>query len=134
MKEEGVFMKSFIFALFLLLSVSLFVTVNAAKTVASIDKMLAIANGLPKTEEAFGNADGTKEQVHALLALWDKDFPVIVCTAGYENTNRCDAAIGALAVHFQNKDGADFSVSLSEFCDGLSRLRTLEGICWAGIL
>ena len=126
-------MKSFIFALLLLLSVSLFVTVNAAKTVSRIDQMLAIADDLPKNEADFISANGTAEKVNALISLWDKEVPSIVCTAGYENTNRCDEAIGALAVHFRNKNGADFSVALSEFCDGLSRLRILEGIHWQGI-
>jgi hypothetical protein len=126
-------MKSFIFALLLLLSVSLFVTVNAVKTVSRIDQMLAIADDLPKNEADFISANGTADKVNALISLWDKEFPSIVCTAGYENTNRCDEAIGALAVHFQNRNGADFSVALSEFCDGLSRLRILEGIHWQGI-
>ena len=126
-------MKSFIFALLLLLSVSLFVTVNAVKTVSRIDQMLAIAKDLPKNEADFISANGTADKVNALISLWDKEFPSIVCTAGYENTNRCDEAIGALAVHFQNRNGADFSVALSEFCDGLSRLRILEGIHWQGI-
>lgn len=126
-------MKSFIFALLLLLSVSLFVTVNAVKTVSRIDQMLAIAKDLPKNEADFISANGTADKVNALISLWDKEFPSIVCTAGYENTNRCDEAIGALAVHFQNRNGADFSVALSEFCDSLSRLRILEGIHWQGI-
>lgn len=126
-------MKSFIFALLLLLSVSLFVTVNAVKTVSRIDQMLAIAKDLPKNEADFISANGTADKVNALIFLWDKEFPSIVCTAGYENTNRCDEAIGALAVHFQNRNGADFSVALSEFCDSLSRLRILEGIHWQGI-
>jgi hypothetical protein len=126
-------MKSFIFALLLLLSVSLFVTVNAVKTVSRIDQMLAIADDLPKNEADFISANGTADKVNALISLWDKEFPSIVCTAGYENTNRCDEAIGALAVHFQNRNGADFSVALSEFCDSLSRLRILEGIHWQGI-
>ncbi len=126
-------MKSFIFALILLLSVSLFVTVNAVKTVSRIDQMLAIADDLPKNEADFISANGTADKVNALISLWDKEFPSIVCTAGYENTNRCDEAIGALAVHFQNRNGADFSVALSEFCDSLSRLRILEGIHWQGI-
>lgn len=127
-------MKSFIFALFLLLSVSLFVTLNAVQTVSRIDRMLAIANGLPKNAEAFASAEGIEEDVNALVSLWDKEFPIIVCTAGYENTNRCDEAIGALCVHFQNKNGTDFSVALSEFCDGLSRLRILEGLHLQGII
>lgn len=126
-------MKSFIFALLLLLSVSLFVTVNAAQTVSRIDQMLAIADDLPKNEADFISANGTADKVNALISLWDKEFPSIVCTAGYENTNRCDEAIGALAVHFQNRNGADFSVALSEFCDSLSRLRILEGLHWQGI-
>ena len=126
-------MKSFIFAIVLLLSVSLFVTLNAAKNVKSIDQLLMIADRLPKNAEAFASCNGMEENVKALTDLWDKEFPSIVCTAGYENTNRCDEAIGALAVHFQNQNGADFSVSLSEFCDALFRLRVLEGISLQGI-
>lgn len=127
-------MKSFIFALLLLISTALFVTINAAQTVRKIDEMLAISDELPKTEEEFFIANGAEDQVKALIDLWDREFPIIVCTAGYENTNRCDEAIGALAVHFQNQSGAEFSVALSEFCDSLSRLRILEGIHWQGIL
>ena len=127
-------MKSFIFALLLLISSALFVTINAAQTVRKIDEMLAISDELPKTEEEFFIANGAEDQVKALIDLWDREFPIIVCTAGYENTNRCDEAIGALAVHFQNQSGAEFSVALSEFCDSLSRLRILEGIHWQGIL
>ena len=126
-------MKSFIFALLLLISTALFVTINAAQTVRKIDEMLAISDELPKTEEEFFIANGAEDQVKALIDLWDREFPIIVCTAGYENTNRCDEAIGALAVHFQNQSGAEFAVSLTEFCDGLQRLRTLEGISWEGI-
>ena len=121
-------MKSFILAIFLLLSVSLFVFINAGRTTARIDEMLRIANSLPKTEAAFLSADGIGNDVSALIGLWDREFPEIARTAGYANTNRCDQAIGALAVHFQNHSGAEFAVSLSEFCDGLQRLRTLEGI------
>lgn len=127
-------MKSFIFALLLLISSALFVTINAAQTVRKIDEMLAISDELPKTEEEFFIANGAEDQVKALIDLWDREFPIIVCTAGYENTNRCDEAIGALAVHFQNQSGAEFSVALSEFRDSLSRLRILEGIHWQGIL
>ncbi len=126
-------MKSFIFALILLLSVSLFVSLNAVKTVSDIDEMLAIADKLPKSAEAFTHTDHIEGDVRKLIRLWDEKFPDIVCTAGYENTNRCDEAIGALAVHFQNKSWADFSVALSEFCDGLSRLRILEGVHLQGI-
>ena len=126
-------MKSFLLAIVLLLAVSLFVSINAGKTVLRIDEMLSIANALPKTEEAFLSAENISDEIFALINLWDQEFPKIVRTAGYANTNRCDQAIGALAVHFQNRNGAEFAVALSEFCDGLHRLRTLEGICWEGI-
>ena len=126
-------MKSFLLAIVLLLTVSLFVSVNAGKTVSRIDEMLSIANTLPKTEEAFASAEDIGNDVLILIDLWDQDFPKIARTAGYANTNRCDQAIGALAVHFQNRNGAEFAVSLAEFCDGLYRLRTLEGISWEGI-
>ena len=126
-------MKSFILAVFLLLTVSIFVTYNAGKTVAYIDEMLQLADALPKNQEAFINSGPIDDTVIALITLWDQKFPVIVCTAGYANTNRCDEAIGALSIHFQNQSGADFAVALSEFCDGLSRLRILEGLNWEGI-
>jgi hypothetical protein len=126
-------MKSFILAIFLLLSVSLFVFVNAGKTVCRIDEILRIANKLPKTEESFLSADDISNDVFHLIDLWNQEFPKIARTAGYANTNRCDQAIGALAVHFQNRNGNEFAVTLSEFCDGLYRLRTLEGISWEGL-
>lgn len=126
-------MKSFILAIFLLLTVSLFVFVNAGKTLTRIDEMLHIANSLPKTEDAFLSAADIRDEVSALVDLWNREYPKIVRTAGYANTNRCDQAIGALAVHFQNHNGAEFAVSLAEFCDGLYRLRTLEGVSREGL-
>lgn len=126
-------MKSFIIAISLLFSITVFVTVNSSKTISRIDQMLKIAEALPKTEEAFLHGEYADEDVLALIALWDRHFPVLVYTAGYANTNRCDEAIGALAVHFHNQNGSDFAVALSEFCDGLRRLRTLEGFDWDGI-
>lgn len=127
-------MKSFILAITLLLTVSIFTTVNACKTTSRIDEMLNLANTLPKTEEAFLYAKDFDDDVLALISLWDQIFPSLVCTAGYANTNRCDEAIGALATHFQNRNGSDFTVALSAFCDGLSRLRILEGMSWESIL
>ena len=127
-------MKSFLLAILLLLTVTLFVSVNARKTVSRIDEMLRIANALPKTEEAFLSAGDISDDVFALIDLWDQEFPKIARTAGYANTNRCDQAVGALSVHFQNRNGAEFAVALSEFCDGLHRLRTLEGVSWEGVL
>lgn len=127
-------MKSFIFALLMLLSVCIFVTVNACKTTSRIDAMLSITEILPKNEEEFKNqTKKTETAVLELTRLWGKYFPLIAFTAGYENTNRCDEAIGALEIHFANSNGEDFSVSLSEFCDALSRLRMLEGFHWQGI-
>ena len=126
-------MKSFLSAIFLSLTVCLFVSINASKTVFRIDEMLHIANTLPKTEEAFSSADDINRDVSMLIDLWDHEFPKIARTAGYANTNRCDQAIGALAVHFQNRNGNEFAVTLSELCDGLYRLRTLEGISWEGL-
>ena len=127
-------MKSFLLAIILLLTVTLFVSINAGKTVSRIDEMLRIANALPKTEDAFLSAEDIGNEVLILIELWDQDFPKIARTAGYANTNRCDQAIGALAIHFQNQSGAEFSVALSEFRDSLSRLRILEGLHWQGIL
>ena len=126
-------MKSFLLAILLLSIVSLFVLSNARKTVLRIDEMLSITTALPKTEEAFSSAEDIDNDIFTLIDLWDQEFPKIARTAGYANTNRCDQAIGALAVHFQNRNGAEFSAALSEFCDGLYRLRMLEGINWEGI-
>ena len=126
-------MKSFLLAILLLSIVSLFVLSNARKTVLRIDEMLSITTALPKTEEAFSSAEDIDNDIFTLIDLWDQEFPKIARTAGYANTNRCDQAIGALAVHFQNRNGNEFAVTLSEFCDGLYRLRTLEGISWEGL-
>ena len=126
-------MKSFLLAILLLSIVSLFVLSNARKTILRIDEMLSITTALPKTEEAFSSAEDIDNDIFTLIDLWDQEFPKIARTAGYANTNRCDQAIGALAVHFQNRNGAEFSAALSEFCDGLYRLRMLEGINWEGI-
>ncbi len=126
-------MKSFILAISMLTTVFLFIIFNAAKTTSCIDEMLRIAEQLPQTEAAFIHADHIGDDVIALTSLWDQKFPVLVYTAGYANTNRCDEAIGALAVYFQSRNASDFAVALSAFCDGLSRLRILEGIGWEGI-
>ena len=126
-------MKSFVFAVFLLSAVTLFITVNSAKTVERIDTMLALADVLPKSEEDFSAAECIDGDVLALVELWDREFPAIAFTAGYDNTNRCDEAIGALSVHFRNGNGAEFAVALSEFCDGLYRLKILEGFHWEGV-
>jgi hypothetical protein len=126
-------MRSFIFAVFLLSAVTVFTAINAVQTVRRIDEMLALADTLPKNEEEFSSAEDIDKNVLALIELWDREFPAIAFTAGYDNTNRCDEAIGALEVHFRNNNGADFSVALSEFCDGISRLRILEGFRLEGI-
>ncbi len=128
-------MKSFIFALLLLLSVTVFVVVNANQTVSRIDDMLALTEILPKNTEEFETiSEEAALAVHELTELWDRCFPRISFTAGYENTNRCDEAIGTLAVHFKNGSGAEFTVAISEFRDSLARLRILEGVHWQGIL
>ena len=127
-------MKSFIFALFTLFTIAAFVSFNAKQTVSRIDEMLALTEALPKSKADFENQAKENElTVGELTSLWERWFPLISFTAGYENTNRCDEAIGALAIHFENGNGEDFAVSLSEFCDSLSRLRILEGIHWHGI-
>ena len=126
-------MKSFILAVFLISAVTVFITVNSVQTVQRIDEMLALTDALPKNEEAFASAEHIDKNVLALIELWDREFPAIAFTAGYDNTNRCDEAIGALSIHFRNDNGADFAVALSEFCDGLYRLRILEGFHWEGI-
>ena len=87
--------------------------------------------------EIILDAPPTNEQtllaVNELTARWKKWFPLISFATGYENTNRCDEAIGALAIHFKNGNGEDFSVALSEFRDALDRLRILEGFHWQSI-
>ena len=118
----------------MLLSVCIFITVNACKTTARIDEMLSLTEILPKNEDEFKNqTKETETAVMELTRLWEKYFPSIAFTAGYENTNRCDEAIGALEIHFANGNGEDFTVSLSEFCDAISRVRMLEGFHWQGI-
>ena len=48
-------MKSFIIALILLFSVTLFVSINAVTTVRSIDELLSLTDTLPQNEDAFAN-------------------------------------------------------------------------------
>ena len=128
-------MKSFIVALLMLLSVAVFIIFNASQTVSRIDDMLALTEVLPKDAREFDTmSEQAKLAVYELSELWERCFPMISFTAGYENTNRCDEAIGALAIHFKNGSGAEFTVALSEFRDSLTRLRILEGIHWQGIL
>ena len=127
-------MKSFIFALLILFSVTIFIAFNAYQTVSHIDEMLALTEMLPKNKSDFEtSSEQTLLAVNKLTSLWGNYFPLISFTAGYENTNRCDEAIGALAIHFKNGNGEDFSVALSEFRDALGRLRILEGFHWHGI-
>ena len=126
-------MKSFVIALILFLSVMSFVFFNAHATVSAIDELLGIAETLPLRVQEIHFEEDLKT-VRALTALWDQKFPYIAFTAGYENTNRCDEAIGALSVHFENRNDLDFAAALSEFRDGLKRLRILEGFRIEGII
>ena len=127
-------MKSFIFALLMLLSISIFVTFNALQTVSCIDDMLALTEALPKSAEEFETVSEEAERtMNELTQLWERCFPLISFTAGYANTNRCDEAVGALSIHLKNNNGTDFAVALSELQDSLARLRILEGFHWQGI-
>ena len=127
-------MKSFIFALLLFLSVIFFVGFTSHQTLSRIDEMLSLADSLPKTAKAFEcRSQKENDDIERLIALWDQYFPFIAFTAGYENTDRCDASIGDLSVHFQNQNAADFTAALSEFYDSLCRLRILEGFHPEGI-
>ncbi|MBQ3489377.1 MAG: hypothetical protein IJA86_02175 [Clostridia bacterium] len=127
-------MKSFIFALLMLLSVTVFVTVNAKQTVSHIDEMLTLTEILPQNKKEFENKSPEAElTVLKLTELWERNFPMISFTSGYENTNRSDEAIGALSMYFENGNGSDFTVALADFRDSLARLRILEGLHWHGI-
>ena len=127
-------MKSFLIAILLIASVSLFVCFHAHRTASAIDEMLVLIENLPQSGTAFASAyEAAAPSVHQLVALWDREFPRIAFTAGYENTNRCDEAIGALSVYFENGSGTDFLVALSEFKDSLERLRILESFHIEGI-
>ncbi len=127
-------MKSFIVALILICSVTVFIIINAGQTVSAIDEMLALAESLPQNVDIFDTEyENIQETVYSLCLLWDKKFPYIAFTAGYENTNRCDEAIGSIRVHFENRNGTDFTVARAEFCDCLDRLRILEGFHLQGI-
>ena len=128
-------MKSFIFALLMLLSIAIFVIFNSNQTTSHIDKMLTLAEKLPKTKKDFENqSENTEIIFRELTGLWKTYFPLISFTAGYENTDRCDEAMIALSVHFENGNGEDFSAAVSEFRDSLARLKILEGLHWQGIL
>lgn len=121
-------MKSFVVALILIASVFTFVILNSFYTISAIDEMLALSENLPKTAEDFHrNRDTAAPVVAQLSTFWDQKFPFIVFMSGYGNIDRCDAAIRTLAVHFQNGNTSDYLVALSEFRDGLKRLRILEG-------
>ena len=122
-------MKSFVVALILIASVFTFVILNSFYTVSAIDEMLALSENLPKTAEDFHRNRNTADSVVTHLTnLWDQKFPFIVFMSGYGNIDRCDAAIRAFSVHFQNGNINDYLVALSEFRDGLKRLRILEGL------
>lgn len=125
-------MKSFAIAWVLLFSVMTFVFCNAHITVSTVDELLSLAETLPvHAKDIRFEEDG--KTVRALAELWDKKFPYIAFTAGYESTDRCDEALGALTVHFENQNHTDFAAALSEFRDGLKRLRILEGFHIEGI-
>ena len=120
-------MRSFIIACVLLSLVILFVCLNSFATVRTLDEMLSLSAMLPETAEDFRlRYEDYRPTAEKLWSLWNEKFSRIAFTAGYENTNRCDEAIGALKIHFQNKNAQDFTVSLSEFRDALKRLRHLE--------
>ena len=118
----------------LLFSVAVFIGLNAYQTVSAVDEMLKLAEKLPQNTSDFQeNWETNRFLVQKVVSLWDEKFPHIAFTAGYENTNRCDEAIGALTVYFENKSGIEFFVSLQEFQDALQRLRILEGFHLEGI-
>lgn len=125
-------MKSFIVAWILLFCVICFVSINAFITVRAIDEMTALTETIPlSVDEILYETDA--EKVRTLSALWDRYFPYIAFTAGYTNTERCDQAIGALSIHFRNRNFSDFAAAVSECHDALLRLRILEGVHAEGI-
>ncbi len=119
-------------ALILLLSVTLFVILNSGATIRTIDEMLALTDELPLNSASL-DYEKSAPYVHALAKLWDEKFPIIAFTAGYTNTNRCDEALGALVINFQNRNADDFTAALLSFRDALLRLHILEGVHIEGI-
>ena len=128
-------MKTFLASLILAGAVLTFVICNASYIGGKIDDLLALAEALPSTAEAFEAEDPiAKEKMETLWELWDKSFERIAFTSGYDNINRADDALLTMYVSFQNGNADDFTTARMAFCDGLKRLKMLESFSLDGIL
>ena len=127
-------MKTFIASIAIIMAVLTFVICNAAIVTGKIDELLTIAEALPADADAFDEAyDALAGEMERLRALWDKTMPFLAVTVGYDNLNRADEAFVSLYVNYENRNGDDFTVARMHFCDGLRRLRMLEGFHPNGI-
>ena len=127
-------MKTFIASLSIIMAVLIFVIWNAATVTGKINALLEIIENLPADAEAFdAEADAISDEIERLRALWDEAMPFLTLTVGYDNLNRADESFIALYVSYGNRNGDDFTVARMHFCDGLHRLRTLEGFHPDGI-
>ncbi len=120
-------MRSFIIACALFFCVITFVCIHTRHTSEILDEISALSETLRQAEDEFlTEYPDVSLRVSALCALWDRHFPYIAFTVGYDNTNRCDEAIGDLQVYFRNRNADEFAAALARFTDALSRLRMLE--------
>ena len=120
-------MKSFLIACILFFCVIAFVCGHTCYVSAILTEISDLTQGLPQTENEFwAQYPSVSERISELCALWDRHFPYIAFTVGYDNTNRCDDTVGDLEAYCKNRNADEFIAALTRFRDALSRLRTLE--------
>lgn len=120
-------MRSFLIACVLFFCVIAFVFGHACYVSAILTEIYGLTQDLPQTEAEFSTQySSVSARISELCALWDRHFPYIAFTVGYDNTNRCDDAVGDLEAYCKNRNADEFIAALTRFRDALSRLRTLE--------
>lgn len=127
-------MKTFIVSLFIFTLIAVLVVWNALYIGNTADALLTLAESLPQDKEAFERGgEETAMLMDSLYGLWDDRFPRLAFTAGYDNINRADDAVLQMRVCLENDNPEDFCVARAIFCDGIKRLRSLEGFSFHGI-
>lgn len=127
-------MKTFIVSLFIFGILTALVICNAVYIGKTTDRLLALAEELPRDAESFEReAESAADKTEALYALWDDRVIRLTFTMGYESINRADGAILDMRVSMKNGNGEDFSVARAVFCDAIRRLHSLESFSFRGI-
>ncbi len=121
-------MKTFLIALCLFFLTMSFVVWNTWDLQKTYHEMLRLAEALPTEASDFRQDAETEALVQTLYHLWDRQFPRIALTGGYENYNRADEAMESLWIHYQNDNANDFTHARLLFWNSLHRMQKLEQI------